>query len=70
MDFKTKFSENLISELSSRDINFYLYLVPIALVPWTTNKFISEPFIKTYLDIVVITIYTSVLWDNTGSSVS
>tara|TARA_R110002126_G_scaffold274656_4_gene419790 strand:- start:864 stop:1094 length:231 start_codon:yes stop_codon:yes gene_type:complete len=66
--FTTKFSDKLIEEISSRGIDFYLYLIPPALIPWITSKIIPDPLFKTYIDILIITIYTSVLWDITSDS--
>ena len=65
-EFTTKFSKSLVDELRSRDIEFYLYLIPPALFPWITSKIIPDPSFKSYLDIVVISLYTTVLWDITS----
>lgn len=66
IEFTTKFGEKLIEEISNRDVEFYLYLIPPALVPWITSKIINEPSFKSYIDIVVISIYTTVLWEATA----
>ena len=66
VDFTTKFSDDLVDELQKRDLEFYLYLIPPALVPWLTSKIINEPSFKSYIDIVVISIYTTVLFQSTA----
>jgi hypothetical protein len=66
VEFTTKFSDDLVDEISKRDINFYLYLIPPALVPWFTSQIINEPSLKSYIDIVVISIYTTVLFQSTA----
>ena len=66
VEFTTKFSDDLVDELQKRDLEFYLYLIPPALVPWLTSQIITEPSFKSYIDIVVISIYTTVLFQSTA----
>ena len=62
--FGVKFGLDLVKEVENREVEFYLYLIPPALVPWITSNLKLPPVLKSYIDITVISIYTTVLFNS------
>lgn len=52
--------EELAFEITNRPLDFYLYLIPAAIIPYFTT-FLPQP-VKAYTDIVIITVYVSAVY--------
>lgn len=53
--------QKLASELTNRPLDFYLYLIPAAIIPVFTS--FLPPAAKAYTDIVLITVYVSAVYE-------